>query len=74
MRLGDGQRALFRKEAKGAAGLMLPGKDEAQARWLLVLAAIYDGATRAQAAVVADVTVQTVREWADRAGVGGEVQ
>jgi transposase len=39
-------------------------KDGPQARRLLALAAIYDGATRAEAARIDDVTLQIVRDWA----------
>jgi transposase len=38
-------------------------KDGPQARRLLALAAIYDGASRAEAAKVGSVTVQIVRDW-----------
>ena len=38
-------------------------KDGAQARRLLTLAAIYDGATRTQAAEIGGVTRQIVRDW-----------
>ena len=38
-------------------------KDANQTRRLLTLAAIYDGATRTQAAVIGGVTVQIVRDW-----------
>ena len=38
-------------------------KDAAQARRLLALAAIYDGAMRTEAAKIGDVTVQIVRDW-----------
>ncbi len=38
-------------------------KDSAQARRLLALAAIYDGATRTQAAEIGGVTRQIVRDW-----------
>jgi transposase len=38
-------------------------KDGAQARRLLALAAIYDGASRTQAARIGGVTVQIVRDW-----------
>jgi transposase len=38
-------------------------KDGPQARRLLALAAIYDGATRAEAAQIGGVTVQIVRDW-----------
>jgi hypothetical protein len=38
-------------------------KDGPQARRLLALAAIYDGATRTVAAEIGGVTVQIVRDW-----------
>jgi transposase len=38
-------------------------KDGAQARRLLALAAIYDGATRTEAAKIGGVTLQIVRDW-----------
>jgi transposase len=38
-------------------------KDAGQARRLLALAAIYDGATRTQAAAIGGVTLQIVRDW-----------
>src|SRR5215210_6438627 len=38
-------------------------KDGPQARRLLALAAIYDGATRTAAARIGGVTVQIVRDW-----------
>jgi transposase len=38
-------------------------KDGPQARRLLALAAIYDGATRTEAARIGGVTVQIVRDW-----------
>ena len=38
-------------------------KDGPQARRLLTLAAIYDGATRTQAAQIGGVTLQIVRDW-----------
>ena len=37
-------------------------KDAAQARRLLAFAAVYDGATRTEAAVIGDVTLQIVRD------------
>jgi transposase len=39
------------------------GKDAAQARRLLALAAIYDGGTRSEAARLGHVTLQIVRDW-----------
>lgn len=38
-------------------------KDGPQARRLLALAAIYDGATRTEAAAIGGVTVQIIRDW-----------
>ena len=38
-------------------------KDAPQARRLLVLAAIYDGVSRTEAARIAGVTVQIIRDW-----------
>jgi hypothetical protein len=38
-------------------------KDGPQARRLLALAAIYEGATRTEAAKIGGVTLQIVRDW-----------
>ena len=38
-------------------------KDAGQTRRLLALAAIYDGATRTEAATIGGVTLQIVRDW-----------
>jgi putative transposase len=38
-------------------------QDAGQTRRLLALAAIYDGATRTEAAAIGDVTLQIVRDW-----------
>ncbi len=38
-------------------------KDAAQTRRLLALAAVYDGATRTEAAKIGDVTLQIIRDW-----------
>ncbi len=49
-----------------AAGLRLAArrtKDGAQARRLLALAAIYDGASRTEAARIGGVTLQIIRDW-----------
>ena len=54
-------------DTSGLHALAKRPKDGAQSRRLLAFAAIYDGATRTQAARLGDVTVQIVR-------VGGEVQ
>ncbi len=46
-------------------------KDAAQARRLLALAAIYDGASRTEAARIGGVTLQIVRDWVLRFNVEG---
>jgi transposase len=46
-------------------------KDAAQARRLLALAAVYDGATRTEAAKLGSVTLQIVRDWVLRFNVDG---
>ena len=46
-------------------------KDADQARRLLALAAIYDGATRTEAARIGGVTVQIVRDWVVRFNADG---
>ena len=46
-------------------------KDAAQARRLLALAAIYDGGTRSEAALLGDVTLQIVRDWVVRFNAEG---
>jgi len=46
-------------------------KDAAQARRLLALAAIYDGGTRSEAALLGDVTLQIIRDWVVRFNAGG---
>ena len=46
-------------------------KDGPQARRLLALAAIYDGATRTQAAEIGGVTPQIVRDWVMRFNASG---
>jgi transposase len=50
-------------DAAALRGLARKTKDGPQARRLLALAAIYDGATRAEAAQVGSVTRQIVRDW-----------
>jgi transposase len=47
------------------------GKDAAQARRLLALAAIYDGGTRSEAARLGHVTLQIVRDWVVRFNAEG---
>ena len=45
-------------------------KNGPQARRLLALAAIYDGATRTEAASIGGVTVQIVRDWVVKLNTG----
>ena len=45
--------------------------DADQVRRLLALAAIYDGALRAEAAAMGGVTRQIVRDWVERFSTGG---
>lgn len=46
-------------------------KDAAQARRLLALAAVYDGATRTEASKIGGVTLQIVRDWVLKFNVQG---
>jgi transposase len=46
-------------------------KDAAQARRLLALAAVYDGATRGDAARIGGVTLQIVRDWVMKFNAAG---
>jgi len=46
-------------------------KDGAQARRLLALAAIYEGASRTEAAAIGSVTLQIVRDWVVRFNAEG---
>ena len=46
-------------------------KDSPQARRLLTLAAIYDGATRTEAAKIGGVTLQIIRDWVMRFNARG---
>ena len=46
-------------------------RDAAQARRLLALAAIYDGASRTEAARIGTVTLQIVRDWVVRLNAAG---
>src|SRR6516225_7456160 len=52
----DFDASTLRREARRA-------KDVGQARRLLALAAIYDGAKRTEAAAIGGVTLQIVRDW-----------
>ena len=63
-------------DAAGLRALAKRSRDGAQTRRLLALAAIYDGATRTQAARLGGVTVQIVRDWVvkfNAHGAGGLV-
>ena len=46
-------------------------KDGAQARRLLALAAIYEGASRTEAARLGGVTLQIVRDWVEKFNAAG---
>ena len=61
---GDFDAALVRAAAKAS-------KDGAQTRRLLALAAIYEGASRTQAARLGGVTLQIVRDWVLRFNAEG---
>jgi transposase len=50
-------------DAAALRGLARRSKDGPQARRLLALAAIYDGASRTEAARIGGVTLQIVRDW-----------
>src|SRR6478752_7286403 len=50
-------------DASQLRGLARKTKDGPQARRLLALAAVYDGATRTEAAKIGGVTLQIVRDW-----------
>jgi transposase len=50
-------------DAKALRALAKRAKDGPQARRLLALAAIYDGAPRSEAAKIGGVTLQIVRDW-----------
>ena len=53
-------------DAAALRGLARKTKDSPQVRRLLALAAIYDGASRAEAAQIGGVTRQIVRDWVVR--------
>jgi transposase len=57
--------------ASGLRGAARQTKDAAQARRLLALAAIYDGASRTEAARIGGVTLQIVRDWVLRFNAEG---
>jgi transposase len=50
-------------DAAALRGVAKKAKDAALARRLLTLAAIYDGATRTEAATIGGVTLQIIRDW-----------
>ena len=49
--------------APGLRSVARRSKHAGQARRLMALAALYDGATRTEAAAMAGVTVQIIRDW-----------
>ena len=53
-------------DAPQVRGLARKTKDGPQARRLLALAAIYDGATRTEAAKIGGVGLQIIRDWVQR--------
>lgn len=52
-------------------GAVRRSRDAAQARRSLALAAIYDGASRTEAAQIGGVTLQIVRDWVVRFNAEG---
>jgi transposase len=58
-------------EAPALRALARRSKDAAQSRRLLALAAIYDGASRSEAARLGSVTLQIVRDWVLRFNAAG---
>ena len=58
-------------EASQLRGLARKSKDGPQARRLLALAAIYDGATRTEAAKIGGVGLQIIRDWVLRFNARG---
>ncbi len=59
-------------DARLARAAAKRSKDGPQARRLLALAAIYDGATRTQAAEIGGVTLQIVRDWVVKFNAQGQ--
>ena len=57
--------------AAGVRTAARQSKDGAQARRLLALAAIYEGASRTEAARIGGVTLQIIRDWVIRFNVAG---
>ena len=60
-------------KASQLRGLARKTKDGPQARRLLALAAIYDGASRTEAAKIGGVTLQIIRDWVIRFNARGAV-
>ena len=58
-------------KASQLRGLARKTKDGPQARRLLAVAAIYDGATRTEAAKIGGVTLQIIRDWVMRFNARG---
>ena len=58
-------------DAAGVRRVARASKDAKQVRRLLALAAIYDGASRTQAAAIGGVTLQIVRDWVLRFNAHG---
>src|SRR5256885_9695137 len=58
-------------DASQLRGLARKSKDEPQARRLLALAAIYDGAMRTEAAKIGGVGLQIIRDWVLRFNTRG---
>src|SRR5215831_6750405 len=68
---GRGQIGRFASCAPQVRGLARKTKDGPQARRLLALAAIYDGATRTEAAKIGGVGLQIIRDWVLRFNARG---
>ncbi|MCB8877370.1 helix-turn-helix domain-containing protein [Acidisoma silvae] len=60
-------------DAKKTRAAARQTKDGPQARRLLAVAAIYDGATRSEAAVIGGVTLQIVRDWVEKFNTHGRM-
>ena len=58
-------------DAARLRGVARESRDAGQTRRLLALAAIYEGATRTEAAAVGGVTLQIVRDWVLKLNAGG---
>lgn len=58
-------------DATAVRAAALKSKDGAQARRLLALAAVYEGASRTEAAHLGGVTVQIIRDWVVKFNAAG---